>query len=179
VPMPLLAILVALALIALAIILLLRASSLRGTTGLPSGRVVFSDTGEERRDVRPLFSERYGLAGKPDYLVRTGEGLVPVEVKPERTDAEPRESHLLQVLAYCLLLEEMQGKKPPYGLLHYKHDTFRVDYNRETRARLLSVLEEMRESLKREEVHRNHEQPARCRRCAYREVCDESLWAET
>ena len=74
-------------------------------------------------------------------------GLVPVEVKPEREDAEPRESHLLQVLAYCVLLEETRGKRPPYGLLRYKHDTFKVDYNQETRGYLLGVLDEMRETL--------------------------------
>jgi CRISPR-associated exonuclease Cas4 len=172
------AILIAAGLLVLAALLLARSSELRREHGLPSGKVVYSDTGEERRGVRSLYSERYALAGKPDYLVATSAGLVPVEVKPERTDAEPRESHLLQVLAYCLLLEETQGKKPPYGLLRYKHDTFKVDYNRETRDHLLSVLEEMRESLQEAEVHRNHEQAARCRRCAYRPLCDESLWAE-
>ncbi len=171
--------LAALAFLGLAALLIARAAALRRLHGLPGGKVVYSDTGEERRNIRPLFSERYGLAGKPDYLVATTSGLVPVEVKPERTDAEPRDSHLLQVLAYCLLLEETQGKGPPYGLLRYKHDTFKVDYNKETRAYLLSVIDEMRENLRQEETHRNHDQLARCRRCAYREVCDESLWAET
>src|SRR5437867_11717174 len=99
-----------------------------------------------------MYSPRFGLTVKPDYLVNTNQGLVPVEVKPGRTDHEPHESHLLQVLAYCLLLEETEGKRPPYGLLRYSGDTFKVDYNDETRAYLLSVLEEMRAAMEQEYV---------------------------
>jgi CRISPR-associated exonuclease Cas4 len=141
--------------------------------GLPGGRVVYSDTGAEERPARALYSPRYDLTGKPDYLVNTREGVVPVEVKPERDHPEPHESHLLQVLAYCLLLEDADGKRPPYGLLRYRNDTFKVDYNDDTRSYLLGVIEEMREARTHEEVHRSHEQPGRCRGCAYRDVCDE------
>src|SRR5215210_3724525 len=88
-----------------AALLLAWASRLRRSTGLPGGRVLLSDTGVEQRG-RPLYSARYGLAGTPDYLVETPHGLVPLEVKPGRTDPEPHQSHLLQVLAYCLLVEE-------------------------------------------------------------------------
>jgi CRISPR-associated exonuclease Cas4 len=116
------------------------------------------------------------LAGTPDYIVRTGQGLVPVEVKPGRTEDEPRESHLLQVLAYCLLIEEAEGKRPPHGLLRYSNNTFKVDYNKETRAYLISVLDEIRHAASMTEVDRNHAQPARCRACGYRPLCDQSLW---
>jgi len=98
-----------------------------------------------------------------------------VEVKPSRTDSEPHESHLLQVLAYCLLVEETWGKRPPHGLLRYKHDTFKVDYSKQTRAYLIQVLQEMRASSQQSEVPRSHDIPARCRACAYQRVCDESL----
>ena len=151
---------------------------LRRLHGLPQGRVIYADTGG--RELRPkrLYSERFDLSGKPDYLVATRQGLVPVEVKPERTDTEPRESHLLQVLAYCLLIEEAEGKAPPYGLLRYRTETFKVDYNSDTRAYLIGVIEEMRRTREQDEVHRSHQQPGRCRGCAYREVCEESLWPE-
>jgi CRISPR-associated exonuclease Cas4 len=150
---------------------------LREVTGLPEGRIISSDTGPEERG-RPLFSARYGLTGTPDCVIRTGSGLVPVEIKPGRREAEPHESHLLQVLAYCLLIEETAGKRPPYGLLRYSSDTFKVDYNRQTRAYLLSVMEEMRHSAHEKSVQRNHDQAQRCRACAYRSVCDESLWVD-
>jgi CRISPR-associated exonuclease Cas4 len=84
----------------------------------------------------------------------------------------------LQVLAYCLLLEETEGKRPPYGLLRYSSDTFKVDYNNETRAYLLSVMDEMRHAAQELHVARNHDQPQRCRACGYRSICEESLWAD-
>src|SRR4051812_35903480 len=39
------------------------------------GKVVYSDTGATTLPARPLYSPRYGLAGKPDYLVSTRGGL--------------------------------------------------------------------------------------------------------
>lgn len=172
------AILAALAMIGLAALLLVWSRSLSVQSGLPTGRVVYDDAGREAGQIaaRPLYSARYGLSGKPDYLVQTRQGLVPVEVKPGRTETEPMGNHILQVLAYCLLLEDTRGEKPPYGLLRYKNDTFKVDYNSDTRDHLLSVIEAMR-TARHGEAHRNHDQPGRCRACAYREVCDESLWA--
>ena len=45
------------------------------------GRVVSQDT-DRRRDLEcPLVSSHYGLIGKPDYLVETANGLIPVELK--------------------------------------------------------------------------------------------------
>ena len=55
-------------------------------------------------------------------------------------------------------------------------NTYKVDYNSETRAYLLGVIEEMRAAMQQADAHRNHEQPGRCRACAYRQLCDESLW---
>jgi CRISPR-associated exonuclease Cas4 len=171
------AVIVGIALIAASSLALVWAARVRKATGLPGGRIISRDTGPEERG-SPLFSARYGLTGTPDYVIRTSRGLVPVEVKPARYESEPHDSHLLQVLAYCLLLEETEGKRPPYGLLRYSSDTFKVDYNAQTRAYLLSVMDEVRGAAQATEVHRNHDQPQRCRACGYRPVCEESLWVE-
>lgn len=162
-------------LLLLAFLLLTWSARLRRSSGLPSGRLLLSDTDATERG-KPLYSEQYGLAGTPDYIVVTTRGPVPVEVKPSRTDAEPHESHLLQVLAYCLLVEENLGKRPPYGLLRYSNNTFKVDYNKQTRAHIIHVVEEMRLSAAQREVPRSHDVPGRCRACAYHSTCDQSLW---
>jgi CRISPR-associated exonuclease Cas4 len=177
--MDLLWIFVAVGLVGLAIAMLARSARLRQESGLPEGKITQSDVGVGERG-KPLYSARYGLTGTPDYVVSTARGPVPVEVKPTRTDSEPRESHLLQLLAYCLLIEDTQGKKPPYGLLKYSTSTFKVDYNSKTRAHLLEVMEQIRTTATEEEwqVRRNHDMPGRCRACGYREVCDLSLWPE-
>ncbi|MEO8288653.1 MAG: CRISPR-associated protein Cas4 [Chloroflexota bacterium] len=169
------AILAAVVLLGAALLALVWAGRLRAASGVPDGDIVSQDTAGEERG-KPLYSARYGLTGTPDYIVKTSRGLVPVEVKPGRTDAEPHESHLLQVLAYCLLLEEAEGRPPPHGLLRYSSNTFKVDYNSETRSYLLSVMDEMRLAAEESEVHRNHDNPQRCRACGYRSICEESLY---
>jgi CRISPR-associated exonuclease Cas4 len=157
-----------------ALVVLVAARRLRTQTGLPGGAVISSDVSLTTRGKR-MRSEKYGLSGTPDYIVDTPRGPVPVEVKPTRTDSEPHESHILQVLAYCVLLEETTGKRPPYGLLKYSAETFRIDYNRETRGNLLAVVEAMRADAANKEVHRSHDVPGKCWACVYRTVCEESL----
>ena len=46
----------------------------RQSSGLPAGTVVYQDTEEMEAPERPLRSRRYGLVGRPDYLVQTREG---------------------------------------------------------------------------------------------------------
>ncbi len=172
-------ILIAFLLVGVALVALIMSVRLRGASGLPEGEVISSDVSVQTKG-KPLYSARYGLTGTPDYLTSTSDGLVPVEIKPTRKEEEPRQSHLLQVLAYCLLVEETGGRKPPYGLLRYSSSTFRVDYNDATRAHLLEVMDTMRRTAELEEwqIERNHEVPGRCRACGYKQICDQSLWPE-
>jgi hypothetical protein len=52
----------------------------RGKTDIPAGEVVYEDAGPRHVEA-PLSSHRYRLSSKPDYLIETREGLVPVELK--------------------------------------------------------------------------------------------------
>ncbi len=145
---------------------------LRAQTGLPiQARVVYSDTGAWERIEKPLFSRRYALTGKPDYVVAENGIRIPIEVKPNRVADEPRLSDTMQLAAYGLLVEETFGARPPYGLLKYRNAVFRVEFTEELRAQLLQVLDEMREDLSAPEVARSHEDARRCRACGYREEC--------
>jgi len=160
---------------AIGVALLLRSRALRRQAGLPAGRVVYSDTGAWRRCERPLFSHRYRLSGRPDYLVEVEGAPIPVEVKSTRRPAALYRSHLMQLAAYCLLIEEAYGQAPPYGLLHYSDATVRVDYTPQLRAELLATLDEMRRARLSGDAPRSHDEPARCRRCGYRHACDQRL----
>lgn len=167
--------LVALLLGGLGLWLLVRAGAARRQTGLPVGRVTYADTGAWERCERPLFSNRYRLTGKPDYLVRSREGIVPVEVKSGAAPPQPHTAHLLQLAAYCLLVEEQEGRTPLYGILKYDDRAFEVDYTPALRGELLRTLEAIRRDLYARSVDRNHDDPARCRGCGYRQRCDRSL----
>jgi len=156
-------------------VLLWLARRLRARSGLPAGRVVAADVGPWRRLDRPLFSRRYGLTGRPDYVVADGADLIPVEVKSARAPARPYASHVLQLAAYCLLVAETSGRRPPYGILRYADRTFQIPYTRELEEQLLEVLEAMRDDLAAGDAPRRHQDPRRCAACGYREVCDEAL----
>lgn len=162
-------------LVVVGVMLLLWSRRLRRKAGLPAGRVVYSDTGAWQRCERPLFSQRYRLSGRPDYLVEVKGATIPVEVKSTRRPPTPYRSHLMQLAAYCLLVEDTHGQSPPYGLLHYSDGTVRVDYTSQLRSELLATLDEMRRSRSRRDVSRSHDEPARCRRCSYRSSCDQRL----
>jgi CRISPR-associated exonuclease Cas4 len=148
----------------------------RRSAGLPAGQVIYSDTSRWQRAERPLFSRKHQLAGKPDYLVREGRAIIPVEVKSSRAPASgPREGHVLQLAAYCLLVEETEGVRPAYGLIHYADQTFRVENTPELARALLSTLDAMRHDMARGGSRRSHDDPARCRRCGVRAACGERL----
>lgn len=166
--------LLAAALAGLGLWLLIRATKARRATGLPVGRVAYVDTGAWDRCERALFSRQYRLTGRPDYLVRSGECTVPVEVKSGVAPRQPYPAHLLQLAAYCLLVEEQEGRTPPYGILKYDDRAFEVDYTPELRARLLVTLDAMRAGL-HTEVRRDHREPGRCQACGYRDHCSQRL----
>jgi len=166
---------VAAALLALAIALWWVAGRLQRATGLPAARVRYDDSGAGRRLERPLVSHRHRLVGRPDYLLEDGPALVPVEVKPGRRSAVPYEGDVLQLAAYCLLVEEALGRRPPHGLLRYAERSWEVPFDEPLRRRLLATLAAMDRDRVAPDVHRSHDQPARCARCSQRGVCDERL----
>ena len=147
----------------------------RRASGLPGGRVIYADTRAWGPLEKPLFDGQLGLTGKPDYLVEQDGRFIPVEVKAGRTPSAPHDSHIFQLAAYCRLVEKTYGKRPPYGILHYPGRDFAVDYTPELESALLDLLAEMRRDERRESVGRSHADPARCRGCGFRSVCDQKL----
>ncbi len=161
---------------------LLLARLRRAQTGLPvDARVVYSDSGAWEKVERPLFSRRYGLTGKPDYLVESDGAIIPIELKPNRKATTPRESDVMQLAAYGLLVQENlpPGKQPPsYGLLKYRDVEFQIDFTEDLYARLFQVMAAMRKDAERDDVARSHAEAPRCRACGYRAECGQSLAEE-
>ncbi len=167
---------IALVLLTLGAALYLLSQRRHRASGLPEGQVIYSDTGDWQRNDHPLFSNRYRLVGKPDYLVRQGGEVIPVEVKSTRLRGRPPfQSHKMQLAAYCLLVEDVMGVRPSYGILKYADDVIRIEYTDPMRRQLLATLDEMRRAMHARDIHRSHDDPARCRFCGYRESCDQAL----
>lgn len=141
--------------------------------GLPPARVVYEDMGEGVTPKEALVSHRWRLAGKPDYLLSIGKHLIPVEVKTANlpSSGQPYPGHVLQLAAYCLLVEEVYGSRPPYGYIRYKDATVQVPYTDRLRHELLRTLEVMRRSAAAREVRRSHHDAWRCARCGLAYAC--------
>jgi len=135
------------------------------------GEIKYIDMG----DSKVYRSDRYMLAGKPDYVITLEGHTIPVEEKKGRTPQGPLFSHILQLSAYCLLIEESTGAAPPYGLLKYPEHEHQIEYNDDLKKVLLEKLDEMREAERKGEAHRNHDRPGKCRFCSRKDVCPERL----
>lgn len=165
----------ALALFILAIFFFRRSNTQRKEAGIPAGRIIYSDTRGWGKVEKPLYSSALELTGKPDYLVQQNGEIIPVEVKSGRAPETPYDSHIYQLASYCLLVEKTYGTRPPYGIIHYENRDFAIDYTSELEQSLTDLLVEMKRDEHRKDVPRSHEQAARCTRCGFKNVCDQSL----
>jgi CRISPR-associated exonuclease Cas4 len=162
-------------LLVLAVGLLWLAGRQKKATGLPGGRIIYTDTRAWGAVEKPLYDSQLGLTGKPDYLVNQGEAIIPVEVKSSRAPAEPYDSHIFQLAAYCWLVEKTYDRRPPYGILHYSGRTFAIDYTAQLEAALKENIAQIRIQERYGEADRSHNLPERCSRCSYRSHCDQRL----
>jgi CRISPR-associated exonuclease Cas4 len=165
----------ALTLLFLALFFFWQSNRQRRAAGLPGGRVIYIDTRGWNKVEAPLFYPALELTGKPDYLIEKNGQIIPVEVKSGRAPEAPYDSHIYQLASYCLLVEKTYHKRPPYGIIHYEGRDFAVEYTRELEASLLDLLAEIKRDERKKEVPRSHEQASRCKRCGFRDVCDQSL----
>jgi CRISPR-associated exonuclease Cas4 len=166
---------IALFLLLIALLLFWQSSRQRKSSGLPGGRIIYTDTRGWGEVEKALYDPDLGLTGKPDYLVEKDGMIIPVEVKSGRAPEAPYDSHIYQLAAYCLLVERTYKKRPLYGIIHYSGRDFAVDYTLELESSLLEVLADMQRSGHKREVPRSHSDEHRCQKCGYRSTCDQKI----
>lgn len=148
----------------------------RAAAGLPDGTVIYADDSAWIRQREPLYSPDLRLVGKPDYLVQEVGGMIaPVEIKSGRAPGRPHQGHVMQLAAYCLLVDEVFGRRPTYGILQYQDQAFAIEYTVDLEEDLLDLLAEMREDMFEGEIDRDHNDWARCARCGLRDHCYQRL----
>lgn len=143
--------------------------------GIPQGQIIYSDPGTWKKNTKALYDASLGLTGKPDYLIRQGDAIIPAEVKSGYAPRSPYDSHVMQLAAYCLLVETTYGVRPPYAILRYRNRTFKLDFTPELEEDVYEMIERIRRYKTRDNINRSHEHPARCARCGFRQVCDQRL----
>jgi CRISPR-associated exonuclease Cas4 len=146
------------------------AKKARSEYGIPHGQVVYTDL---NRPAKPLFSKKHKIAGKPDYIVKDEQlkTFIPVEVKSGKA-RRPHRGHVLQIAAYCLLVEEAYETQVPYGLIVYADGKqHRIDFDDALRSQVLLAANEMRHCLRKGFVNEGKRLRGRCRSCSVRGDC--------
>jgi len=148
-------------------VLIAWSSSTREKQGLGAGETLALDD-------LVMVSERLKILGRPDRIVRHGEFLIPEEWKPSARRIY--RGHKLQVIAYCLLVEEEFGVRPPHGVVVLADGVrVEVENTEELRAEVLAVAAKIREH--RREIEREipvRAVAAKCRACGQRKNCSQA-----
>ena len=126
------------------------------------------------REGKEMESEKYGLRGKPDYIIKVGDEYIPVEQKSMEAN-HPRFSHVMQVTAYCMIIEDIYGKPPPYGIIKYSNRQFKIPYEERWKNIVMKIRKNMLRDMEKGVAHRNHNNARKCATCARREHCPERL----
>ena len=151
----------------------------RRKTGIPAGEVFYQDLVGQPFAAHDLRSLELGISGKPDCLIRTADGIVPVELKkskrpPARGEVYP--NHMIQNLAYCALVEEQLKERVPYGLVIYAgKQVRRVEFTDSNRKWLMNTIAAVQAARLAKQAKRNHNQRGRCSGYGVREMCDQAL----
>ena len=130
----------------------------------------------QKKKPKLFISKKYGLSGRPDFVLLVGNEHIPVELKTGRVPRGPLFSHIMQVATYCILIEEEFEIPPSHGIIRYGQVENEVEYDQGLKDLVLKKADEMREFLKAGGgVHRNHNKSGKCRHCSRRAVCPEKL----
>jgi len=126
------------------------------------------------REGKEMESQKYGLRGKPDYVIKIGDDYIPVEEKSMESN-HPRFSHVMQITAYCMIIEDVYGKAPPYGIIKYADRQFKIPYEERWKNMVINIRKNMLKDREKGRAHRNHNNPKKCAGCSRREYCPERL----
>ena len=122
--------------------------------GLFGYKLIYADQKATRKQKdfgKLLYSKKYDIQGKPDYIFqkRFGNAIVPVELKSGsiRDDNFPHPGDRLQLATYFLLIEDVYGVRPKYGRLVYKDYMFDIRNTIKIRREVRRTLANMRQML--------------------------------
>lgn len=121
-----------------------------------------------------LYSEKYNIQGKPDFIYKKFNTCYIVELKSGSIKKEtiPHTGDLMQLIAYFLIIEDLYGYKVKKGKIIYNDYCFIIRNTRYLRRYLLAILKDMRYMLKTGDGEANCSF-THCKHCMCRQtVCD-------
>lgn len=148
-------------------------TSLRKRFGVPPGKIRYVD-GIRMLSPKVLYSRKYELKGKPDMIILENKQFIPIKHKPTSTKAY--ENHIIQLIAYCILVEETYGITPSHGVLVLKDGKKeQVEFTEKRREKLLEILQHMRQMFDAQQAPAYFTRFQKCRTCRYERICNELL----
>ena len=126
------------------------------------------------RDEVDLRSRRLGLVGRPDRLIRLRGGAVIPEEKKSAKQLYP--NLRIQLGVYLLLVEEVYGRRPPYGtLILGDNSRYKIRNTFWLRRKVVRLAEKLRRQ--RTQINkpaRVNATPGQCRSCGFRGSCGQA-----
>jgi CRISPR/Cas system-associated exonuclease Cas4 (RecB family) len=124
-----------------------RGKKLSGQSGLAHTVPLISIKGSSRLPEREFYSKKHALISEPDALIKEKGYIIPVDVKP--LSKKVRDRHVIKMTLHMKLIEELEGKKPPYGIILLGKDQERVEIENSAEKHLWldSLIGEMRSIL--------------------------------
>lgn len=118
-----------------------------------------------------LKSDTLGLLGKPDLLVVHGAEAVVVDYK--LTGDDLRENQHMQLVAYALLAEDCLELRIRRGFIYRISDSelFEVEIGDSQRQKVLDAIDQIRTTIKEQEIPEPTPHRARCEDCEYQNFC--------
>ena len=140
-------------------------------SGLSPQSTTVSIDGSKTIPVKEYISEKQRISGRPDALIVEDGFIIPVERKPLARKLHDR--YIAQLLVYMRLVEEFEGKKPPYGylILGPSCRRFKIDNSSARQAWLQGMLDEMQAVLSGLPA-KPTPHPKKCSRCTVRSHCE-------
>jgi len=142
----------------------------REGAGVSKKAVTVSIDGSKTLPIRNYISDIQGLAGRPDALISEQGYIIPIERKP--LARKLRDRYVAQLLVYMRLVEEFEGKRPPYGYLILGPNcrTFKIDNTPKRQQWLQEMLDAMRQTLNSGECTATPDR-RKCSGCFVKEHC--------
>lgn len=121
-----------------------------------------------------LRSERLGLIGRPDRIVRRGGKII---VEDKKSAMRLYDSQRAQMGVYMLLVEEHYGQKPSHAVVVLRDGRREVVKNTKALQRMvLNAVEGIREGrMELNKELRVRPSAAKCRGCGQRENCNQRV----
>ncbi len=126
----------------------------------------------------PLVASRLHLAGRPHGLLRLVDRgqVIPIHVVDSPAPPEgPEPAQAIEVMALCLLVEEVYSVVVPYGIVRYSDKDISAAFTPRRQGQVEEILARMHGAAGGMEFSRTHDDPSICLACPVRAICDQAL----